>query len=55
MRLLTADVVMASRHDRALLGFKSVSMGLTVTRQTAKNLTVNLQPKENFTVNRQKS
>ena len=35
---------------------KSVSMGLTVSRQTAKNLTVNRQPskKGKFTVKRQK-
>ena len=35
--------------------YLSVSMGLTVSRQTAKNLTVNRQKWENFTVNRQKS
>ena len=29
-------------------------MGLTVSRQTAKNLTVNRQKRDNFTVNRQK-
>ena len=33
----------------------SVSMGLTVSRQTAKNLTVNRQKRTIFIVNRQKS
>ena len=33
---------------------RSVSMGLTVNRQTAKNFTVKLQKRGNVTVNRQK-
>ena len=33
----------------------NVSMGLTVSRQTAKNLTVNRQKRGNLTVNCQKS
>ena len=37
------------------LHFTSVSMGLTVSRQTAKNLPVNRQKRGNFTVNRQKA
>ena len=34
--------------------YDGVSMGLTVSRQTAKNLTVNRQKRAIFTVNRQK-
>ena len=41
-------------HELCRRTTKSVSMGLTVSRQTAKNLTVNRQKRTSLTLNRQK-